>query len=256
MNGNVERPLFVVAAALAFVLTACTTASSRGPGVAAIPPATTAQPASSPGSSAPRTLGQGTPGSSDSSSADASASAVAKGDPTLLLVEWAACMRKSGDPNQPDPTIDSNGGINIEIPVSAQSLSNAVHSGTAPCNGYLAAASSALRAGATDLTPPNQASLVQYSQCMRANGVPNYPDPGTSGQMNFNGTGIDVNSSFFTRANDICGKKIHAPSWWISGAGPPGDISVQSGPMCGNSVCAPSGANRTPPGATTPTTGG
>jgi hypothetical protein len=256
MDGNVERPLFVMAAALAFVLTACTTASSKGPGVADIGPATTAQPASSPESSAARTLGQETPGSSNRSSGGASASAVAKADPTLLLVQWAACMRKSGDPNQPDPTIDSNGGINIAIPSSAQSMSDAVHNGTAPCNGYLVAASSALRAGARDLTPPNQASLVQYSQCMRANGIPNYPDPGTSGQMNFNGTGIDVNSPFFTRANDICGKKIHAPSWWISGAGPPGNISVQSGPMCGNTVCAPSGAERPRPGATTSTTGG
>ncbi|HVB04846.1 MAG TPA: hypothetical protein VNF07_01150 [Acidimicrobiales bacterium] len=146
--------------------------------------------------------------------------------------------------------------INIAIPGSAGSLSNAVHSGTAPCNGYLAAASSALRAGARDLTPPNQASLVQYSQCMRANGVPNYPDPGTGGRMNFNGTGIDLNSPFFIRANAICGTKIHAPSWWISGAGPPGDISVQSGPMCGTSVCSPSGANRPRRDATTPSTGG
>ncbi|MGB9111485.1 MAG: hypothetical protein WCF24_02020, partial [Acidimicrobiales bacterium] len=102
-----------------------------------------------------------------------------KHNAAALLVEWATCMRRHGDPNQPDPTIDAHGGINIAIPGSAESLSNAVHNGTAPCNGYLAAASSALRAGARDLTPPNQASLVQYSQCMRANGVPNYPDPGT-----------------------------------------------------------------------------
>ncbi len=57
------------------------------------------------------------------------------------------------------------------------------------------------------------------------------------------------------RANDICGKKIHAPSWWISGAGPPGDISVQSGPMCGNSVCTPSGHSNIPH-TSTPTTSG
>jgi len=184
------------------------------------------------------------------------ATAAPKTNAAQSLVEWATCMRTHGDPNQPDPTIDSHGGINIAMPGSAESLSNAVHNGTAPCNGYLAAASSALRAGARDLTPPNQTSLVQYSQCMRANGVPNYPDPGMSGRMNFNGTGIDLNSPFFLRANDKCGKQIHAPSWWISGVGPPGNISVQSGPMCGNSVCAPSGANRSRPGATTPTTGG
>jgi hypothetical protein len=172
------------------------------------------------------------------------------------LVEWANCMRSHGDPEQSDPTIDSHGGINIAIPSSAASLSNAVHNGTAPCNEYLGAASAALRTGATDLTPPDQAALVKYSQCMRANGEPNYPDPGTSGSTNFNDTGIDPNSPFFLRANDKCGKEIDAPSWWISGAGPPGNISVQSGPMCGNSVCTPSSVNRPRRATTTPTTGG
>ena len=126
------------------------------------------------------------------------------------LVEWANCMRGHGDPNQPDPTIDSRGGINIFIPGSAASLSNGVHNGTAPCHGYLAAASADLRAGVTDLTPPDQDALVKYSQCMRANGVPNYPDPGTGGTTNFNGTGIDLNSPFFLRANDKCGKQVGA----------------------------------------------
>ncbi len=184
------------------------------------------------------------------------ASTVPRSDAAQSLVEWANCMRSHGDPNQPDPTIDVHGGIDIFIPGSAGSLSNAVHNGTAPCNGYLATASADLRAGASDLKPPDQDALVKYSQCMRANGVPNYPDPGTGGTTNFNGTGIDPNSPFFGRANDKCGKQIDAPSWWVSGAGPPGNISVQSGPMCGNSVCTPSGANRPPRGATTPTTGG
>lgn len=181
--------------------------------------------------------------------------AVPKINAAHSLVEWANCMRSHGDPNQPDPTIDAHGGINISIPSSGASLSTAVHNGTAPCNGYLATASADLRAGATDLTPPDQGALVKYSQCMRANGVPDYPDPGTGSEMKFP-SDVDPNSPFFLRANDKCGKQIDAPSWWISGAGPPGNISVQSGPMCGNSVCSPSSANHPRRGAATPTTGG
>ncbi len=113
------------------------------------------------------------------------AAAAPKTNAAKSLVEWATCMRSHGDPNQPDPTIDSHRVINIAIPGSAQSLSNAVHNGTASCNEYLAAASSALRAGVKDLTPPDRASLVRYAQCMRANGVPNYPDPSTNGRMSF-----------------------------------------------------------------------
>ncbi len=191
-------------------------------------------------------------------STSSSGATLSKGSAGGSLVEWASCMRRHGDPNQPDPAIDAHGGINISIPSTTASLSNAVHNGTAPCNEYLAEASAALRAGARNLTPPNQTALVSYSQCMRATGVPNYPDPGTGETANLNG--IDMNSPFFVRANNACGHKIHAPSWWTNGWGPPGNISVSSGPMCGNSVCAPtSGANRPrrgASGANGPTTGG
>jgi hypothetical protein len=186
-------------------------------------------------------------------STSSSGAALSKGNAGGSLVEWAACMRRHGDPNQPDPAIDAHGGINISIPGiagTAESLSNAVHNGTAPCNEYLEAASAALRAGARNLTPPNQTALVSYSQCMRASGVPNYPDPGTGETLNLQSAGIDPNSPFFVRANNVCGHKIHAPSWWTNGWGPPGNISVSSGPMCGNSVCVPtSGANRPRRGA-------
>jgi hypothetical protein len=223
--------LVAVVAALAVGLSACGGTGSGSPSVANVSTAT--------------------------SNADngRSSATVPKNSAAQSLVEWANCMRSHGDPNQPDPTIDSHGGINIFIPSSAASLSNAVHNGTAPCNKYLATASADLRDGGTDLTPPDQDALVKYSQCMRANGVPNYPDPGTGGTTNFNGTGIDPSSPFFLRANDKCGRQIDAPSWWISGAGPPGNISVQSGPMCGTSVCSPSRANRPRPsnGASGPT---
>jgi hypothetical protein len=237
MTGHHRRPgslsLAVALAAIALGLAACGGTGSGAPPVANV--STTSSP----------------------NHGGSSATAAPKTNAAQSLVEWASCMRSHGDPNQPDPTIDSHGGIDIAIPSSAESLSNAVHNGTAPCNGYLAAASSALRVGVKDLTPPDQAALVQYAQCMRANGIPNYPDPSTNGRTNFNSLGIDPNSPFFMRANATCGKKIHAPSWWISGAGPPGDISVQSGPMCGNSVCSPSSSpNRPRPGTATPTTGG
>jgi hypothetical protein len=209
---------------------------------------TTTTTTSSPASTATATTSRSRTATTSTSS---SATTPSKGNAGGALVEWAKCMRSHGDPSQPDPTIDAHGGINVSIPDTAgtaASLSNAVHNGTAPCNQYLAAATAALRAGARDLTPPNQTALVSYAQCMRANGVPNYPDPGTGESSNLNG--IDMNSPFFIRANKVCGHKIHAPSWWTNGWGPPGNISVSSGPLCGNSVCAPtSGANRPRRGA-------
>jgi hypothetical protein len=138
-------------------------------------------------------------------------------------------MRTHGDPDQADPSVDNHWGINVTIPLGApQALSDEVHGGTAPCNQYLAAASNALRAAHPAApSPSNNASGVKYAACMRANGVPNYPDP-TGNRTDLNG--IDMNSPFFTRANKLCGEKIGAPAWWINGWGPPGNISVTNIP--------------------------
>jgi hypothetical protein len=155
-----------------------------------------------------------------------------KGNPTALLDEWATCMHSHGDPNQADPTVDAYGVININIPASAEDLSNAVHAGADPCNRYVAAAQSALRAAHPVAPPPNQAEGLKYVRCMRANGVSNYPYP-TGNTTNFNGTGVDPNSPLVQNVNKLCGKKLGLPPWWISGTGPPGDVVVSSGPNGG-----------------------
>jgi hypothetical protein len=73
-------------------------------------------------------------------------------------------------------------------------------------------------------------TAVPFVNCMRANGVPNYPYPSGPDDTttNFNGTGVDPNSPHVVRVNDYCGKKLGLPTWWINGWGPPGDISVKS----------------------------
>ena len=244
------RPLAVAAALVTGILLAGCGGSSNSPPVASVSSTTTSTTSRAAASTGTVTTSRSRTATTSTSSSGATLS---KGNAGGSLVEWASCMRRHGDPNQPDPAIDAHGGINISIPGiagTAASLSNAVHNGTAPCNEYRAAASAALRAGATDLTPPNQTALVSYSQCMRTNGIPNYPDPGTGNTLNLQAAGIDPNSPFFVRANNVCGHKIHAPSWWTNSWGPPGNISVSSGPMCGNSVCVPtSGANRPRRGA-------
>jgi hypothetical protein len=151
-----------------------------------------------------------------------------KGDPTALLDDWATCMHGHGDPNQADPTVDAYGVINISIPADAQNLSGAVHAGADPCNRYVAAAQSALRAANPVSPPPGGSEQLKYVNCMRANGVPNYPYP-TGSTTNFNGTGVDPNSPFVENVNKLCGRKLGLPAWWINGTGPPGDIVVSSG---------------------------
>src|SRR5579862_141226 len=52
----------------------------------------------------------------------------------------------------------------------------------------------------------NPQRALKLSECMRANGVPNFPDP--NGQGVIQGSGIDPNSSAFQKAQQTCAKKV------------------------------------------------
>ena len=169
---------------------------------------------------------------SNGSSGGSATAAAPKGNATKLADEWAACERSHGDTNQADPVI----GIHDEIyitrpgPGGGGGLVGDPHYATGECSQYLVAAQIALRAADPVQDPEgvtNQAEIVKFATCMRANGVPNYPYP-DGDQTNFNGTGVDPNSPAVVRVNDLCGKKIGAPSWWINGTDTPGDIEVQT----------------------------
>ena len=59
----------------------------------------------------------------------------------------------------------------------------------------------------------NPQNALKLSECMRANGVPNFPDPNGAGVIQ--GSGIDPNSAAFQKATQVCGKNLHggrAPS--------------------------------------------
>lgn len=212
--------LALLLAGAALALGACGGGGSSTPQVASLATAGGSTSAS-PGAGATATTGATTTG-------DDHRGGVTKGNATALVDQWATCMRSHGDPDQADPVIDAYGVININVPPSAQDMSAAVHAGTDPCDRYLAAAQSALRAANPVAPPPDQAEQLKYVDCMRANGVPNYPDP-TGNQTNFNGTGVDPNSPLVERVNKLCGDKLGFPAWWVNGTGPPGDVTVTSG---------------------------
>jgi hypothetical protein len=222
-------PVLVVAAATA--LAACAGGGSSSPSVASLSTTTTSAAS-----------GGGSPGGSGGG--QASTTAPKGDDATRLVDEWASCMRTHGDPNQPDPVIDVHGVINITIPLgiyASRNESNGVISvsiasgSTAACDRYLAAAETALRAAnpVSDPQGPSEATQIKYVNCMRANGVPNYPYP-HGDKSNFNGTGVDPNSPHVIQVNDLCGKRLGLPAWWINGWGPPGDVSVKSAGLNGN----------------------
>jgi hypothetical protein len=232
MKGNSDssarpRPgalrVIAVAAALALATLAvagCSSSGSSPPQVASL--GTSSGPGTST-SADPAT--SASPGSSSGTSGGGARATIA-GNVTPLLNEWAACKRSHGDPDQSDPTVSADGVIYITIPKGAQPVGN-LHERSGTCSQYVAQAANELRAANPVAPPPGQSEYLKYVACMRANGVPNFPYP-NGDQTNFNGTGVDPNSPAVVRVNDLCGKKIGAPTWWINGTDTPGDIEVHT----------------------------
>jgi hypothetical protein len=189
-------------------------------------------------SSSPRVASLGNSNGSGNSSGNA-AGAASNGNATQLLDEWATCIRGHGDPSQSDPTIDNNSDIQITMTGVSDTLANEVHGSAGPCGNYLVAASKALGGGQPQPTD-NPAQDVKFTDCMRASGFPNYPDPGANDTTSFQGTGIDPDSPAVQNATKTCDKKVGDP-YYPPGYEVPGVVIVTN--------CTP------PPGKQCPTGG-
>ena len=77
--------------------------------------------------------------------------------------------------------------------------------GSASNTGSGASSSSASNAAQPQATKREKA--VKFAECVRAHGVPHFPDPGTSGDINF---GVDVSKQVFTSAVNAC-KSLEPP---------------------------------------------
>jgi hypothetical protein len=144
-----------------------------------------------------------------------SSTASATGGPTReqTALAYARCMRAHGVPDFPDP--DSNGDFHLSN--SGQGRGSR---GSAPdsVSGQEVAANQLchhlLAAGPQMNAAQNQhalSQLVKYAQCMRAHGVPNFPDPhstnggiGTPSGIGFDMSGINQNSPQYRAASQAC----------------------------------------------------
>jgi hypothetical protein len=114
-------------------------------------------------------------------------------------VAYARCMRSHGVPTFPDPNskghLSSSNIPNLNSPQyrKAQEVCRPLlpegytEQGGSPTGG--------------SLTPQQQAQFLKYARCMRAHGLPNFPDPTSSGLTL---SGIDPNSPPFQTAQKVC----------------------------------------------------
>lgn len=176
--------------------------------------------------------GSGNPAGSGNGSGNP-VTAAPKGNPTQLLDEWAACMRRHSDPTQADPTIDANKVIHITMPSGFPGgLFGQNGHGTGPglhCASYLTAAQTALQAGYSAPKAPSQAELVKYAECMRANGIADFPDP-VNGSLQLNHAKADEwTSPAFQKAVKVCAQQTGVHLSGPGGTPPPGTIESNVG---------------------------
>jgi hypothetical protein len=123
----------------------------------------------------------------------------------VIAVKWSGCIRAHGVPDFPDPTIGSNGLPNWTA--NPNDPNSSVDSPGFPaarraCQHdlpHLGPQTSAQKAAAN-------AQALKYATCMRASGVPDFPDPNGQGLIQIqNATGsLEANSPQFEKADQAC----------------------------------------------------
>jgi hypothetical protein len=134
------------------------------------------------------------------------------GNAGTQLEKFVSCMRHHGVPNFPDLVMGPNGGAVPVGPVNIDKDSPTVQAARRACNSILPGGQ-APAAAAQPITPKDQVDYIKAAACMRAHGVPDFPDPKFSGTNVTFPTPPGMNASIgnsptFLRAREICEKLI------------------------------------------------
>jgi hypothetical protein len=136
------------------------------------------------------------------SSSGSGDSETAASDPEQAALDFAQCMRDNGVPSFPDPVAKRDGSFGFERPrgVARSALDDALES----CESEARAAGVDSVAAAED--PEAQDTLLEFSRCMRAKGVPEFPDPapGGSGSLRSIFGDVDLQAPRVQNAMESC----------------------------------------------------
>ncbi|MFZ0042318.1 MAG: hypothetical protein WAK93_13490 [Solirubrobacteraceae bacterium] len=114
-------------------------------------------------------------------------------------LQYAKCMRSHGVPNFPDP--GAQGGIQLTPGSGVNPQSPAFQSAQQAC-----AKLGPGGPGGGPVSSANRRSALAFSKCMRAHGVPNFPDPIFPKGGGIMIGGADPSSPAFQKAQATCGR--------------------------------------------------
>jgi len=163
-------------------------------------------------------------GTSTTSSSGGGNTQASSGDKSDNALKFSQCMRSHGVPNFPDPS--SGGGVSITPSMNLNPDSQQFQQARRACQHLIPQGK--------QLSPAQQAEvqrqMLAFSQCMRAHGLPDFPDPQFSGNTARlelkQSSGLNPNSPQFQRAQSACASKL--PN--VKGRGGTGTRGPSSGP--------------------------
>jgi hypothetical protein len=133
-------------------------------------------------------------------SSESGSNAAATGSEQAML-EFAQCMRDNGVPTFPDPVAQPDGSFSFPRPQNVPS--GAMDKAMQSCRAELEA--TGLRIPGTDTQDPEvEDAILDFSRCMRENGVPEFPDPKPGAGFHGLFEGIDQDSPRVQQAIESC----------------------------------------------------
>ena len=160
------------------------------------------------------------------------------GDPYRQELAYSQCMRAHGLADFPDPQVQADGTVARRIEVQQGSdLDPNTPGFQAAARACQSLAAPPPQGQRTQQQARQQAQALEYASCMRAHGVPTFPDPVFSNGISFGDNGTyDPNSASFQAADHACGSLLSGGN----GAGAPGDAqNGGNGPAPSGSAPAP-----------------
>lgn len=123
------------------------------------------------------------------------------GGPLAKALAYTRCMRSHGIRDFPDPTTPTGGGVTFHLNRSPGSDLNrnnpTFHAASQSCQTLSPAGQQAASAPTKQI-----AKEVRWARCLRSHGVPDFPDPNSSGAID--SAKFDPTSPAFQRASAAC----------------------------------------------------
>jgi hypothetical protein len=165
-------------------------------------------------------LGSSTQATSSTAGGSTAGPGSGESSPGSQAVAYAGCMRSHGVANFPDPQISHNGNevsVKIAVPAGAVKGSPGLQTAQQACRKLLPGGGPGRQPA---VSPAEQTQYLKAAACIRAHGLPSFPDPTFSGGgVHIDHQGLNESSPAFKAAVHACESLI--PGGIHGGSGSP-----------------------------------